>query len=255
MKKILIASLAATTIAGASEIRSGAYVGAQVGYGNINAKGTESFSYSAPLAVLGTDNTAVASSASKSGVSFGGQIGYLHVMESNLVVGAELYFGKNTGDVTLTGTLNTANVAAVTAATSVSTLKHTFSFVPTLLIGYKFTHQLMAALKIGANISRFDLSNQYNAVNGGAVIFDPPATGDSHKFTKTGLDVGVRAEYALTDNISVTGDVTYTYFSDSTIMLANPSFQGGVIQDNAATHSMAVKPRFITARLGASYRF
>lgn len=243
-------------------ITTGAYVGALAGYNSGRVETNESFFFEAPtqahpaglfgLAPLNTNNSPLSASSSKGNFSLAGVLGYRYVFQNNFILGAEVEVGKNFGDYTSAVQLNTANVGAIALSESGTKIKNTFFVKPVAVLGYRINEKFAIFGKIGANIAKFDYNNEFGAFAvGGATIF---RTSDSRTFTRTGLVLGLGAEYAFSNHISVVADASYTHFGSSSVTLTNPSTPANPLIANA-THTATVKPRFITARIGAIYRF
>lgn len=259
--KTLLAVGLMTFSANAAEIKSGSYAGANVGFGQFKNNTGESFFFNnaaggpfVPGSDLSVGNTAtpIETSQSKSGVNFSVFVGYKEVLPNNFVLGLDIAVSKNSGTHSQISTLNTATGLFGNAASeSVTTLKHKFSVTPALVVGYKVMPELMIGAKVGAHIARFDVNNTFDLKETNATAVD-----SSRKFTKTGFEFGVVGEYAVSNNISVMTDVSYTYFSKSTVNFANPTngrVGSPILAD--ATHSATFKPSFFTAKIGAAYRF
>lgn len=263
IKKIIIASTSIGLISSlqATEITSSSYAGAYAGFNHskYEANNTIVFSAASGDALASTSNQPLNASNSKSGFSFGGFIGYTHILNNNIVIGLELAFGKNTGEATLKSRSAqnfNPNPGEINNTFNTSILSQTFNFTPSLFLGYKFKPNLVAGVRLGAHVSRFNINNTFIALDD--VDFPQFVPKTDKTFTKTGFEFGLRGEYAITNSISMIADASYTVFSNSDVSLSNPSIQdnGNPLHANTdATHTVSVKPRFITARLGAVYRF
>ena len=242
-------------------INSGFYVGALLGYNSTKYDSSENFFFANPANVpagiantFGTGNTGsnpLNSNSSSGSFTFAGLFGYRHVFENNFIVGVEVEAGKNTGSRSFV-TNTPFTVASNLTGRSSTTISNKFFVKPVAVIGYKVNDRFALFGKIGANIAKFNYDNTYVLSNGGAAI---NTNRDSRTFTRTGLVVGAAAEYALSHNVSLVADASYTHFGSSSVTLSNPSNIANVPALAGATHTATVKPRFITARIGAIYRF
>ena len=229
---------------------TGSYVGVVGGFNHTKTDVSNVLDYQG---ILNNLDQTVKADNSKSGASFAGLVGYTYDFGGDFFAGLEVQFGKNTGDVKSNKNLVIPNGVFLTSGQIATTVKHSFGVSPLIVLGYKFTESFSGALKIGANISRFSTRTNYSANVGNVIQYQ---TADSRKTTQTGFVAGVSGEYAVTDSVSIVAEGLYTQFGSKKSNLTNPTaFPGAAPQIAQSTHTSSIKPRFITARVGAIYRF
>lgn len=256
----LLGLLAVASPSHGIEIRSGAYAGALIGSGQFKNTINESLFFIAadPVPAVGqrlsngNTTTPLTSKKDSRGLNFSGFAGIREVLKNNFVMGAEVSLSKNSGDLVHDFTRDTTPDGNAASTTSTK-LTHTLTVTPSALIGYKVMSELLIAGKVGVAVGNFEVTNTFNLKDAGST--DVVTT---EKFVSVGVEAGVMVEYALTEALSLVGDVSVTIFptTDPGVDFANPT--SGRVPANEladATHSATFKPSFLVMRIGMAYRF
>jgi opacity protein-like surface antigen len=226
---LLTTITAVPTMAHSNFYKSGFLAGGHVGAGFGSGKFTGTFSTPNPT-ITGSG------SARKTSPLFGVLAAYRHISPDGFAYGLGLefnFYGSNeiSKQIPLVAFGQTFNFN--------NRLKRNYSVTPALTLGKVFCGRFYAGLGLGMPITRFKQS-----YNGGVV----PIAGQSSQ-TKVGFSPSIALEYALTNNVSLTGNVSYETYGRLNKTFATPAVAAG------ATYITSVKPSYVNVKIGATYRF
>jgi opacity protein-like surface antigen len=230
----VIATLCATTtLANPCMYKTGFLAGAHVGIAN----GSGTFNTTYTTNVPGSTPLNGNGRASKTSALFGIFGGYRHLFHEGFTLGFDI-----SGDVFTSNELK----KRLTYSNGIFTFEHKlsrrYSVIPSINLGKIFCGRWHAALGLGLGIARFQ--HKLNAITLG-----PNLTSSQ---TKVGFVPSVAVEYAVNQNVSVIGKVSYEIYNkvkkDFGAAASAPFFP-------RSTFVSSISPRYLTLSLGASYRF
>jgi hypothetical protein len=222
------------TLAHSSYYKSGFLAGAHVGY----SFGSGTFNGIANLNVAVVPLLSASGKANKSGPLIGLLGGYRHIFNQGFTIGADVtanIFGNNELKKQLNHTF-----AAVTSP-FINHLKRNYSIIPSINFGKVLCDRFHVALGLGLGITRF--KQQVDNVNALVSV--------SASQTKLGFVPSLRAEYAATQNVSFTGDVSYEMYQK----VKKQFGQNAIPASPGSSYTSSISPKFLTLKIGAVYRF
>ena len=232
---VLSGLLCTSLLYGAGEssfYKSGFYTGALLGYSWMNSTIKEN------VYIPAFNNDTGKGHKSDSGFVGDLILGYRHFFENKLLLGLELGFSLDNNEV------NENTYLVGDFYWSETKYKAPFKFTPAIVFGNQFTQKLLGFVKLGVSIARFKGSHEL--YNGNA-----SEGSESFKATRNGLMAAIGAEYALTDQISTLGIISYQKFSTIRMSFQDPS-NGGV---PLSANTTSLNPEYVTAKVGVVYRF
>jgi opacity protein-like surface antigen len=229
----LLAALGTTsaTSAHSSFYKSGFLAGAQVGVAS--GKGTFNAAFNPFIGAIDSQS----GSARKTGPIFGLLAGYRHVFNHDWMIGLILE-GNVLGSSELSKQLSHFN----NTTPIIQKVKKTYNVIPTVTIGNIFCGRWHASLGLGLAIARFK-QNVVSAVPG-----VPGSVSGSQ--TKVGFVPSIGVEYAANQNVSLFGNVSYEVYGKVSKTIAQNALFG--VRN---TYTSSIKPKYLTLKVGAVYRF
>ncbi|MBS0186018.1 MAG: hypothetical protein JSS34_06745 [Proteobacteria bacterium] len=215
-----------------STYQSGTYTGLLFGYSGMNSTVKEG-NY-----IPGNTNGSGKSTKLDSGIVGEALLGYRHFFEGQTLLGFELGFSLDNNEVTQITNINSNGY------TSSTKYKAPFKFTPAFVFGKQLTHDFLGFIKLGMSISQFK-GTHFLKRNGNTSDLE------NFKTTRNGFMCAVGGEYALNERFSTLGILSYESFAKIHNTYEDPS-GGAVIGSN---NIAALKPEYITAKVGVVYRF
>lgn len=229
---ILTAMCAAPTLANPANFKSGflagGHVGASFGSGRFNSN------FDTNDVNLGVSS--VSGRANKTSALFGVLGGYRHVFQEGYTIGFDIsanIFTNNELKKQLTHDIGADFPFD-------NKLSRRFSVIPSINFGKTFCGRWHVALGLGLGVSRFH-QHVYSV--------DFNTTGKSST-TKLGFVPSVGVEYAATQNISITGSLSYEIYKK-----VHKKFDTLVPELAGSSYTSSISPRYLTLKVGAVYRF
>ncbi len=234
----LLATVCITPSLAHSFYKTGFLAGAQVGASFGNGKFNSTFN---PPAIGGVTSTSFSGSANKTAALFGILAGYRTVFNQDSTFGFNLeanVFSNNQLNKQFQFFANTLADSTVN-----NQLKKTYSIIPSVTLGKVFCGRWHASLGLGLAISRFK-----QTVTGvaGAVV----GSSASANQNKIGIVPSVGIEYAASPNVSFTGNLSYEIYGK-----VSKTFQDAAKFGTGASYLSSIKPKYLTLKVGAVYKF
>lgn len=235
---LLTVLCATSTLAHGSNFRSGFLAGAHVGISN----GSGTFNSNFDTNQLG--QAQASGKARKTSALFGILGGYRHIFHDGLTAGFDI-----SGDVYTNNELNTQirNVIPLGVGFPFrNKLTRRYSIIPTINAGKIFCGRWHATLGLGVAISGFKQEITNLSPVGGVIKSAAAST------TKIGFVPSLGVEYAMTQNISVVGKISYEIYGKINKkfgdQLTSPLLPG-------SSYTSSISPRYLNLKIGAIYRF
>jgi len=237
---LLTVLCASSTLAHGSNFRSGFLAGAHVGVSN--GSGTFNSNFDTNQGLIG--QAQVSGKARKTSALLGILGGYRHIFHDGLTAGFDI-----SGNVYANNELSTQlrHVVPVGLAFPFrNKLTRRYSVIPAISAGKIFCGRWHATLGLGVAISGFKQEVTNLSPVGGVIKSASAST------TKLGFVPSLGVEYAMTQNISVVGKISYEIYGK-----INKKFGDQLTSPQLAGSSYApsISPRYLNLNIGAIYRF
>lgn len=218
--------------------RSGPYVGASFGYSYQNASVRENVHFTLGPNSSGTSTARVHSN----GVTGDIFLGYQYCAGNGFALGAEVTGALNSNEISKS--IGTGPVAGTFSTTP---SKSKGQIIPALVFGKQISQRLLAFLKAGPNINFFQFDHYItNSVLLGTKI-------GSYNKTSTGVMVGVGGEYAVSNQASILG--TVSYLGTGNFRQNYPNFSDALDTPGATGSTNFKNNYYITAKASLKYTF
>ena len=213
--------------------KSGMYTGLLFGYSNLHASNKETVN----VGIQPTETKTV--TANQAGLVGNLLIGYRELFKNNFLLGGELGISLDNSQMVQ------KNILGNNIHSSYTKLGSVYKFVPALVLGGKFSDKWLGFVKMGPSISQFKVNHSITQVG-----FSPlPGAINKFRTTKVGFMAAVGAEYAVDEDVSTVGIVSYEKFGS-----INRTF--GVVDGVAGEKdTINLKPQYVTATVGMVYKF
>ena len=247
IKKVFSVAVLATgiiSIAGASNLKTGYYVGLNGSYSYAN------HSCLGDLDIVGNDNLTVKPESQKENqkktiLTLGMSGGYRHIYSNGFVMGFNADFAIDRGSVRTIAKYDDIAVSglphfSLRVETRVSKV---FQVSPALIFGKVINNKCMLFTELGVNISKFNLeSRRILGVVGNFSDKTAPST------TSIGYKGGLGIEYAVNNRMSVVGMASYEWHNTVKVSI------GELIENYPGKHHVGFKPQYINTSLGVRYK-
>lgn len=228
----LLATVCITPSLAHSFYKTGFLAGAQVGasFGNGKFNSTLNANPANPINVFPANGT-----GRKTSALFGVLGGYRSVFNQDMTLGllVEANF-FSTNDVT--------KLLSHAGITFNNRIKKNYSIIPTIALGKIFNGRWHASLGLGLAFTRF--KQQVDTVN-----VNPALTANASQ-NKVGFVPSIGVEYASTPNVSLFGNLSYEIYGSTRKTFTNSAFIA-----NNTSYTTSVKPRYVSVKIGAVYKF
>ena len=245
---VALALFAGTEASQAHNFKSGFVAGGAVGYSHMTNRFSNSSSNTTRVngAIVGLTSAGVNSSKSSNAIAGSIFSGYRYITESGFAVGFNLGFGLDGSSVKNSGTVNTMSFT--------NKLNRQFNITPALFLGKTIGNSWMIFTELGLSVSRFKFKSTHTETAG-----TNQTTSINKSFTKVGFAPTLGAEFAVNENISVTGTATYEFFGSTKKDLGGTNrsvtVAGPITTSNTTENGVKVKPRYFTMKIGMLYKF
>lgn len=245
-KEAVTEAAPAATVAAPHNFRSGYVLGANAGASYKRFKGTENLNFTVAA-------TNIAGKTSRSGHTWSPMFeingGYRHAFQNNWLVGGELAVAVDRNRMSSKNKINSrAADGSETSQSSVS-LRENYSVTPAFMVGRVICEKTMVFAKLGLAVSNQTLKVENKEAGG-----RPTVSKDKKTKFRYGITPTIGAEYALNNNWSATGAVSYTYFGKKSTNLKGAVAAAGIVTENLK-HKISVRPSTVTLKAGVLYRF
>lgn len=233
---ILAITYTTSTIAHGSYYKPGFLAGAHVGISNGSGSFTSNFD---PVFIEAASATG---KARKTSALFGILGGYRHIFSEGITVGFDI-----SGNVYTNNELNKLVIHSYNnPLTFTNNLSRRYSVIPSVNFGKVFCGRWHLTLGLGIAFSGF----RQKITAPFPTASNPTRAASTVR--KLGFVPSIAVEYAATQNVSVTGNISYEIYKK-----ISKTFNGQSIGFPIAgsSYTSSISPRYLTLKVGAVYRF
>ncbi|MGV8948741.1 MAG: outer membrane protein [Candidatus Paracaedibacter sp.] len=230
---------ASSTLAHGPNFKSGFLAGAHVGISSGSGKFNSTFNIN-PVAPV--NSSSANGTARKTALLMGFFGGYRQVLHEGYTVGFNIEANFFNNDELSKKIAHFSNPPPSIDINN--RLKRSFNVIPSVSLGRVFCGRWHASLGLGLAITKF--KQQINITSAPLRPLSANVSG-----TKLGFVPSVGLEYAATQNISLTGNISYEIYKK-----LNNSFNVDATGAPApSSYTSSISPKYLMFKVGATYRF